>query len=309
MMPSIHPGPETPVAATETAGSSAIRSRSFIQQLRRASVVALLIALPLRAGEWHYGSHLVCTDCHSQHNSSNGQPMRTDNNPTPAAHLLLRGTAQELCLSCHDGANPSAPDVVEPVSYVSESAAGAFPNSGGVATDRAHHLLNPTPEIPYGGTQPMTLTCVSCHDPHGNDNYRNLRPDAGSPLPAVNLLSFQTVVANGTNAALVYVPSNIIYKSGVSSWCAKCHGEPDPQSDHPVDRTMWGALQASYTKWASTTSPRVPVTSPTDNVIPSHDDQVNCLSCHKAHGSPNYKTLIYANGADLDSTCVECHNQ
>lgn len=270
----------------------------------RIVLCALLLASPaaLTAGDWHNAAQLACADCHTQHNSERNLPGRTDNEITPAAHLLRRATAQELCLSCHDGSNPSAPDVVEPVGYVADSAAGAFPNSGGIATDRAHHLNNPTPEIPPGGTVPMILTCVTCHDPHGNGNYRNLRPD-----PAVRTV--QTVVANGSNPSQVYIPSNVIYKAGVSAWCAKCHGTADPGIDHPIDKPIWGALLADYTRWTTTTLPRVPVTSPTDNLVPSADDQVNCLSCHKAHGSPNYAALIYADAVTIDSTCAECHSE
>src|ERR1043166_7687049 len=106
------------------------------------------VAIPLFAGEWHYGVSSVCSDCHTQHNSQNGQPMRTDNHPAPAPYLLRRGTPLELCLSCHDGSDPNAPDVISPVSFVSESAAGAFPNGGGIPTNLAHHLNNPTAEVP-----------------------------------------------------------------------------------------------------------------------------------------------------------------
>jgi predicted CXXCH cytochrome family protein len=235
--------------------------------------------------------------------------MRTDNNPNAAPLLLRRGTPLELCLSCHDGSNPFAPDVISPVSYVPESAAGPFPNSGGVPTTMAHHLNNPTAEIPPGGTIPMVLNCTTCHDPHGNANYRNLRPDptltAQSP---VAVAVSQTTIANGTNPATVYVPSNIIYKSGVSAWCIKCHGEPQI-GDHPDDRTIFGTVSADYATWVGVTLPRVPVHSPADNAIPSQDDAVICLSCHKAHGSANWKTLIYADGITMDSTCQECHNK
>src|SRR6185369_3734372 len=166
-------------------------------------------------------------------------PMRTDNDPAPAPMLLRRGTTLELCLSCHDGSHPDAPDVVAPIGYVGESAAGAFPNSGGMPTPNAHHLDNPTPEVPPGGTVPMVLTCTTCHDPHGNDNYRNLRPDPTliNP-PAVIFATTQSIVATGTNPAQVYAPSNIIYKSGVSAWCGKCH--TDMSAHHSVDKPIWG---------------------------------------------------------------------
>jgi predicted CXXCH cytochrome family protein len=271
-------------------------------------ILLFIAAASVRAGDWHYGTSSVCSDCHTQHNSQNGQPMRTDNNPTPAEYLLRRGTPLELCLSCHDGSNSNAPDVVTPVSYVAESAAGAFPNSGGTPTGNAHHLNNPTAEVPPGGTQPMVLVCTTCHDPHGNQNYRNLRPDPSSTNQApVTVMVSQKIAANGTNPSQVYVPANIVYKSGVSKWCGTCHGTP--HADHAGDPTIWGSANASYTAWASTSLARVPVQSPTDNSIPSHDDAVQCLSCHKAHGSNNSKATIYADGSTLNSTCLECHDQ
>lgn len=299
------------------------RRQSRRQDAHRAvaAIVFLLWAHGLTAGNWHTGAGIVCTDCHTQHSSQNNQPMRTDNVADPAAKLLLRATPLELCLSCHDGSKVSSPDVVTPVSYVDDSAAGAFPNSGGTATTIAHHLNNPTPEVPPGGTIPMVLTCTTCHDPHGNENYRNLRSDpTQTGLTPVSVLANESVIANGSNPANVYVPSNIIYKSGVSLWCEKCHGEPLAGSDHPVDRTIFGAIAASYARWSTGTTttvmsvggtpePRVPAHSPTDDVYPSSDDQVMCLSCHKAHGSANWKTLIYADGVTQDSTCQECHNQ
>ena len=270
----------------------------------------LLIAAPAPAGQWHSGANLVCSDCHTQHNSSGGAPMRTDANPTPARMLLRRGTPMELCLSCHDGANPAAPDVIAPVSYIAESAAGAFPNSGGIATTNAHHLNNPAAEVPPGGMIAMVLTCTTCHDPHGNANYRNLRDDpTRTSLPPQSVIATQKKLPGLAAPEEVYAPSNVIYKSGVSAWCSKCHSDAIGGHDHADDRPMWGAASASYTRWVSTTSPRVPVHSPTDDDVPSIDDRVMCLSCHKAHGSENNAALIHADGLTLDSTCEECHDQ
>lgn len=270
----------------------------------------LLVARPVAAGQWHYGANLVCSDCHTQHNSSGSAPMRMDHNPEPARMLLRRGTPMELCLSCHDGANANAPDVIAPVTYIAESAAGAFPNGGGTPSTNAHHLNSPTAEIPPGGTVAMVLTCTTCHDPHGNANYRNLRTDpTRTNQPPQTVLAFQTKLPGVAPVEQVYVASNVVYKSGLSAWCGKCHGGPVDGVDHPDDRPLWGSAMASYTRWTSTTLPRVPVHSPSDNIVPSTDDRVMCLSCHKAHGSANEKTLIHADGLTLDSTCQECHDQ
>jgi predicted CXXCH cytochrome family protein len=310
-MPTLRDLQCTPRSAPPAGTLQELTVASFRSRLaRRGFAIALVFLAGLAsAGDWHTGNALPCSDCHTQHNSENGAPMRTDNNPNAAPLLLRRGTPLELCLSCHDGSNPFAPDVVSPVGYITDPAAGAFPNSGGVPTTMAHHLNNPTAEVPPGGTIAMVLNCTTCHDPHGNANYRNLRPDpTQTAQPPVTVSVSQTTIANGTNPASVYVPSNIIYKSGVSAWCIKCHGAPQP-GDHPDDRTIFGAVSADYAVWVGVTLPRVPVHSPADNAIPSQDDAVICLSCHKAHGSSNWKTLIYADGMTMDSTCQECHNQ
>lgn len=276
----------------------------------RVFIVAALCAVPLIAGDWHYGAHLVCSDCHTNHNSAAGQPMRYDDVANPSAYLLRAETKQSLCLSCHDGASTSAPDVMGTVTYVGESAAGAFDNPGGTLVDHAHNLNTPTPVIPPGGTKEMILTCTTCHDPHGNDNYRNLRNDpAKTGIANVTVVARQVTKADGSNPSAVYVSSNITYKSGISAWCQNCHGEPLEGSDHPDEKPMFGSISASYARWTATLLPRVPVHSPTDNIIPSPDDKVICLSCHKAHGTQHTSSLIWADNLSLDSTCEECHDQ
>jgi hypothetical protein len=272
------------------------------------AVAVTMTARPLWAGDWHYGAHLVCSDCHTNHNSAGGQPMRYDAVPDPAAYLLRADTAQTLCLSCHDGRSTNAPDVMGTVSYVSESAAGAFANAGGTIVTTAHNLNTATPVIPPGGTTPMVLTCTTCHDPHGNDNYRNLRPDPAKTGSAkITVVAHQSVIADGSNPAAVYVSSNIVYKSGTSEWCRNCHGTLH-DGVYPDDKPLFGSTLASYTKWISVTLPRVPVHSPSDDLVPSPDDRVVCISCHKAHGSTHDKALIWSDGASLDSTCEECHD-
>jgi predicted CXXCH cytochrome family protein len=276
----------------------------------------------LLSGDWHTPDQSICSDCHTMHNSENGQPMRYDLQDSPAPGLLRHATALSLCIFCHDGSNPRAPDVIDPVAYVPDPAGGYFSNTGGVASGTAHNLAMVSTEVPPGGTDSMILTCHTCHDTHGNANYRNLRPNPGGSGNTVDVTVTvaQTVKPNGSNPAQVYIPSNLVFKSGMSQWCNACHsnfhgktsgeeGFQSPWFRHPQDQTISTGRNVEVSYWRGSLPDRVPVQSPTDNVIPSDDDQVFCLSCHKAHGSRNKSTVIFADGATLNSTCQQCHYQ
>ena len=85
----------------------------------------LLSPFVLLAGEWHVGASLQCGQCHVEHGSAGGQPIPGG----PYSTLLQKGSVNELCLSCHDGSDPTAPDVLAPVTMygqtlLNESAAG-----------------------------------------------------------------------------------------------------------------------------------------------------------------------------------------
>lgn len=279
---------------------------SIVTIARSLPVAVLLILTPfaVAAGEWHNGQ-TDCSDCHTTHNSENGLPV-PGNLPGGSPYTLRRGTAQELCLSCHGGGTATAPDVTAP-SYVPDPAGGWLDNT----TDAVYqgHRLGVT-MVPPGGFQQVTITCTTCHDPHGNGNYRNLRPNpSGTAAPDVSVLVRQQLVANGSNPAAVYVRPNLVDKSGISDWCSTCHGPLEPGSDHPVDRPIWGGTSSSYARWSTNLTNRTRADSPADDAIPSQDDEVTCLSCHKAHGTGTPHALFYADGVTVDSTCQQCHNQ
>lgn len=289
-----------------------------------AALAAGLILASARfaaSGDWHSGNGLVCSDCHTMHNSSGGQPMRYDNDPQPSAMLLRHASTLSLCVYCHDGAVAGSPDVVAPVTYVPNPNAGFFPTQYSQQSGTAHVLAPPTPLTPPGGSQPMTLVCTTCHDPHGSPNYRNLRTDpAGTGTVSISVMAKQTVLPNGSNPEQVYVPGNVTYKSGISEWCGACHGQfhgrtsgqegtGTPWLRHPQDQTISAGGHVDYGAWSGTVANRVPVQSPNDDVVPSTDDQVFCLSCHKAHGSANRAAMFFSDGATLTSTCQQCHNK
>ncbi len=297
-------------------------------RVTRSAIGPVLLAVGLSsgaafAGEWHSADTEICSDCHTIHNSAGRQPMRYDRVAVPAPGLLRAADPTHLCLACHDGSRPDAADVVAPVSYLANPAGGWFRQDPvGQANPNGHDLGQPSPVTPPGSTDPMTISCVSCHDPHGGPNYRNLLPVPVGPSNAqpVTVVVSQKVLIPAAAPSEVYAPANLLYKSGMSAWCSSCHpnfhgkngggeGLTEPWLRHPQDSRISGAYGLDYAHWSATIPDRVPVQTPQDDVIPSADDEVFCLSCHKAHGSDRKAGLIFADGATMLSTCQQCHNE
>ena len=286
-----------------------------------AALVAALAPGSVVGGEWHRASSLRCSDCHTMHNSLGGQPMRYDLNSAPAPALLRAETATALCLACHAGRGPSptAPNVMTPTNF--DPIGGGFPAD--LADPLGHaHSLGTAAEIPPYGSTAVVMGCGACHDIHGNTGYRNLKPSPSGRGTAVQPpTAQQLIVADGTNPEKVYVRANVVYRSGSSQWCMDCHDQistshvstgASPLAAHPWDRTIGGGSVSGTTDlaWWMTSFPnRVPVQNALGVPAPNESDQVVCISCHKAHGSPNPASLIYIDGLSLTSTCQQCHNQ
>jgi hypothetical protein len=221
--------------------------------------------------------------------------------------------------------------------------AGAFQAQPGTQTQNGHNLQ--VTATPPGATISMTLSCVSCHSPHGNSNYRNL---ISSPGGASGLAVTAVAQAQMAPTATQYDASNLRYTSrdgGLSAWCAGCHGNfhgaggaanmgGGVTGDSAGSSRYWFrhpttgiALAQGVTNqhidsayWFTGALSRVPVVSPS-GVIPgssgTSDNEVFCGSCHKAHGSANRAGLIWddptttapEDGTLMTQTCQTCHNQ
>ena len=148
-----------------------------------------------------------------------------------------------------------------------------------------------------------------------------------------------------------YAASNVLYRQsqvgssdfGLSEWCGGCHGDYHGAGGaqnmggslggdtgglrwlrHPTrDVTMAEGVTNRHidiNHWFSSLNSRVPVVSPSGTIpgtASGSDNEVFCGSCHKAHGSPNRKGLIFDNettataedGTSLNQTCQQCHYQ
>src|SRR5512138_2719743 len=78
-------------------------------------LIALFIPAMLFAGEFHGQSDVICSDCHTTHYSERGGIPQKAEPGGPFPEMLLVSSIDELCLSCHDGTDPAAPDVLAPV--------------------------------------------------------------------------------------------------------------------------------------------------------------------------------------------------
>jgi hypothetical protein len=312
-------------------------------------VVVLTGAITLLSGEWHTGSSLVCSQCHTIHygEQGNGDPGG------PFPYLLSHSTINGLCLSCHDGSDASTPDVLFPVTMYQSSgdehsAAGFFSGTG-AASDSAHNLavLDLVPLRSPAAN--MALSCASCHNVHGNGNYRNLAYDPDSSGSGTNVI-IGTDIFEGTSPAVpptpegsksAYKSSNIGYRSNLASWCAECHNllsanengaAPAHFKRHPseinldmsdghVDPQHWTGGQGlgfgTVTGDDIEGIPRVRFQEATASDYNSAKtvtatNQVFCASCHLAHGGEHFSCAVWPYkeaGADMYSPCQQCHNQ
>ncbi|OHB29057.1 MAG: hypothetical protein A2X84_02990 [Desulfuromonadaceae bacterium GWC2_58_13] len=112
--------------------------------------------------------------------------------------------------------------------------------------------------------------------------------------------------------------------STISSLCARCHGQfhsassaGSPWLRHPVDydmgdtaatsdyRSYGGAGVNAYRLDAPVAS--VDVGNVLTNVTFAGDTVVACVSCHRAHGSPNHKMMRWDYAGTIGTGCAACH--
>lgn len=296
---------------------------------RRTAAAALLLAvLPSLAGTaaaFHDRGVAACGACHVTHEGSDGGLVFAGTDP-----LLRAATPTDVCLACHGGPlgvfgqNPLQPPpergagnfVFLLEDNLNDGADGAFAPIHGEAAGHSIVSLEygTLPDGRWtrapGGTFPSSsLGCTSCHDPHGNGNFRMLH-GAGPVQGGTFRFSYDAPLAEGLDTAdplaVEARDRHTAYRGGMSDWCANCHGfyhqNLPGQSDfkHGVNAPIRGRRQTTYNVYegdgnptggtaATAYLPEIPfeeaTTTSTSTAGPGSAAFVMCLTCHRAHAS------------------------
>ena len=175
-------------------------------------------------------------------------------------------------------------------------------------------------QAPGGNFLSSELVCTSCHDPHGNTNFRMLYDSTLGPRYQDGRFEFtadaplargNSFMSSAGSSGAESSSNHTVYKSGMSEWCANCHGEMHSGHNsallHTVDEPLGAQISAIYNAYVSTEDPSsgsqvssylglVPfeainvdlaAADPSNYTLgPEGADNVMCLSCHRSHASP-----------------------
>lgn len=279
-----------------------------------------------------------CASCHRVH--------------TATAAKLIKAAQPALCYTCHDGTGAMT-DVVDGLGYATipkggipgalrgggfsfslinsaapsgqsaaqSNAAGTVPVlATGVATTSTHEVSGVASTLWGNGATNAAatttpLTCGSCHDPHGNGNYRILKSaPVGSGVTGAAIVTIAETAATlktytTTNYWQVADANTAGYIANVSAWCTTCH-----------TRYMASAGSGSTASGDTIYSYRHASNGVTQG-------SASCIQCHVAHGSnasiagaysgavPNPGGVAATAGdgrllrIDNRGTCQMCHNR
>jgi hypothetical protein len=305
----------------------------------------------------HNGPGAVCEDCHVLHVSkskppSSGMPRRAEAlsyGSTTNPFLLKASDPLDLCLSCHDG-RMGVPDVMgADANGLVERSAGHFDRTG-TFNPRGHDLglglrqgSSLCARCHSGGGGGRQVTCIDCHNPHGNGVARNLQW-ASDPESTPDLGLFVSAGASGMQR---YEARNVSYGTldsdalrEVSNMCLDCHhifsGSTaiDPNGDgihsrHPSYDSERGSpnviamgavdggsdpahWEAGIGSGFSVPRVRFVVSGAADfsaaGAVDARRNGVFCLSCHKAHGSGEAFAMTWPLSDGYRAPgCDQCH--
>lgn len=299
-------------------GVGALVLRSWRHTLL-ASVLSL--GAPGDVEAFHEQGAANCNGCHLSHDGSLA-------GPSADAGLLIAESPTDVCLLCHAehlgavlGADPLAPPPERGAGnfvFLLEDNLNDAPDGSWspIPGDAAGHNLvapghglsaDPRHPVAPGGSYPASrMGCTSCHDPHGNDNFRMLH--SSGPVPAGEAFFSRPApdaAGVGLDSAAEGPSHHTAYRSGMSGWCGNCHGRYHEGGSgsgfaHGVDRMLGAELRERYARYDGDADPtggdpsraylpevpfEDPTSAPASSAGPGVGSRIMCLTCHRAHAS------------------------
>jgi predicted CXXCH cytochrome family protein len=159
-----------------------------------------------------------------------------------------------------------------------------------------------------GSGAAVTLQCGSCHDPHGNGNYRILRSipaDSGLSTPAVSVtipdarvkvytttnywLSGDPSVPPVVKGASVGTAASDGYVANIAKWCTTCHTRHHSDANDRMGGQNCVTCHVAHGSNASMSGARVSKVEQPDGSAGAHgssssllrvDNRATCILCH-----------------------------
>jgi predicted CXXCH cytochrome family protein len=266
-----------------------------------------------------------CAGCHRAHTAKGTGFLTKD--PQPA-----------LCLNCHDGTISHLR-----VNDGTDTSNGGALRGGGFVTAKigsgaATKTLSPTggrviSNIPVGLPEPVTsshqingtangtmwgngttgvgqtavtLECGACHDPHGNGNYRLLKPSPDGQQYIISRPDVTPVVKSPKTT--VNIPDQSVAQKGLSGYETTDYWNVQaPETPLTADETAANAVNAGTVKdgflggiaaWCTTCHTRYlspsggadintgdPIFTYKHRSDAQANNKPNCIQCHVAHGT------------------------
>jgi predicted CXXCH cytochrome family protein len=248
-----------------------------------------------------------CAGCHRAHAAQGPE-------------LIAATDETTLCLMCHGASSAGATtDVVDGVLAGTESGlkGGGFSYAlmdtdwtGGATSQpvTSAHLVDGVTSatlwgngaIDSGAGPAITLTCTSCHNPHGTGTYRILRPipvgsNASVGVSVTDEATPVYTVASAQNRYFgeIYAGGNAAQQDALDEWCATCHTRYDavgPGAGHTDSGDSIYAYQHTtrYSGFIDCALCHDPVdfSAPSPlGVTGAIAHRPVCENCHVAHGT------------------------